>query len=509
MAVELAVGKPLPKHPLYEPQKAARDFWRRSDLGKWDYAQGVDAASRMILPKHEREPADRYERRKQQAVVRRYARPILDRYNDFVTRTPATRPIAGPGTPYGALMADADGNGTPLPRFMKKCLRKAQVDGIAYLLADSNDPDLYPNAAIEADAGKRGILRMVNADDVYNWNYYNGVMTEALILFKDRSGQPFAWYVTETTTSRIEIKVGKKAEGGQGQGTEPTITVLSIGEETKHGYKACPLFPLVPVFESDADEGEDSQCAPLAESQKRICNLDTWIWEELQSGTFTTPVFFGVSPENFKDIAVGPGQAIAIPGDGVSTPSLAKLGSDPSQAQSLRDQFAVEVRELYRVAGLSSGNPTETAQPESGVAKAFAFNEIEARCSALADAAEHAENAGVLALSNAFAFAYPGDAEWPEEFSTPDLSDELQLTLDMQNLTLPQILQRKQVERLAQEYALTGAEKATLKTQLDAQDQRAQDLIDNPLMGAVTPPKPGDPLSPKPPTQPAVRMPGT
>jgi hypothetical protein len=169
----------------------------------------------------------------------------------------------------------------------------------------------------------------------------------------------------------------------------------------------------------------------------------------------------------------------------------------------------MEIRETYRVAGLSSGNPTEVAQPESGVAKAFAFNEIEVKCAALADAAEQAENAAVLRLSNAFGFAYPGDSDWPEEFSTPDLADELQLTLDVQNLDLPQVLVRKQTENLAENFALTGPEKTTLKTQLDAADKRAQDLIDNPIIAAVPSPKPGAPVGPNAPNPPAVRMPGT
>lgn len=509
MTVILAVGQPLPKHPQYDAQHQARSFWRRSDLGKWDYAQGTDAHAKQVLPKHEREPEDRYQRRRGQAMVRRYARPILDRYCDFVTRTPAHRPDAGDGTPYGVILKDADGAGTPLPRLMKFGIRKGQVDGTSFLLADANDPGVYPSAAAESAAGKRGIIRLVDADQVYHYRYFQGVLVEALIIFDDRDGAKYAWYVNEKITQRVEFKEGNGVDPGAGQTVSPTYLITAIGPPQPHGYKYCPLVPLVPVPEGDGAEGEDSQCAPIAEQQKRICNLDSWLWEELQGGTFTTPVFLGVSPESFKDVKIGPGNAIAIPGEGGGNPAIGKLGADPAQAQSLRDQFALEVRETYRVAGLASGNPTEAAQPESGVAKAFAFNEIEAKCAAIADAAEHAENAVILRLSNAFGFAYPGDADWPEEFSSPDLADELQLTLDVQNLDLPQIIQRKQVERLAAEYALSGPDKATLDQQLNDADKRAQDRMDNPLISGAVPPKPGAPVGPNAPVQPAVRMPGT
>lgn len=472
------IGKPLEVHPLLAEQTTARDFWRRSDRARWDYSTGADAQGMPILPKHEREPEDRFGRRKRQALVRRYARPILDRYNDFVTREEPKRPDGG--APYQQLLKDADGAGSSLTKLMKLALRKSQVSGQSYQLADANDDRAFVSAQEEQQAGKRGIVRSVDPDDVIWWRDWQGSVIEAVILCASREGGQFAWYVTETFCQRIDLKREKSGK---------RWVVESIGEEAPHSYKGCPLVRLAPSFDDECP-GEDSQCAPLAEGQKRICNMDSWLLEELQGCTFTTQAFLGVSADQVKEATAGPGMAICLPSNGGANPSVQRLGSDVAQAQSLRDSLTYEIKELYRVAGLSPGNPTESAQPESGVAKAFAFNEIEAKCAALADATESAENRLVWLLSNGFGWAYPGDSDYPNRFDVPDLAAELSICLQMQTVGLPNVLQRAQVERVAASgFELTGEQKQTLAAELDAKQAQAlkakQSEIINPPSGPL------------------------
>ena len=138
MVPKFTVGEALETHPLYASQRVARSFWRRSDAARFDYATNLDAGSNAILPQHNREPNDNYLRRRRTAIARAYVRPIIDRYNDFVNRDPAQRPDAEDGTPYGQLSLDADGSGMPLRVLMRKALRRAQIDSVSYLMADSN-----------------------------------------------------------------------------------------------------------------------------------------------------------------------------------------------------------------------------------------------------------------------------------------------------------------------------------------------------------------------------------
>lgn len=476
-------GQPLQLHESYKARKQARNFWRRAYWSGPNFAAGKDAIGSQLLPKHERETEDRYTRRLTQAIVRRYPRYIIDRYNDHANRVPAERPEST--GPYGQLLADATGSGLSLPRLMRKAMRMAQIQAEAYLLADFNMAGVFLTAADEAAAGKRGIIQLVKPDQVVWWSDWHGQVDSAVITFCDREGKDFAWYVTATTQQRVQL-----------ERKENELKVVGADDEQKHNFKGCPLVRLVPEWDDEVDGGDDSldsfdsQVAPLAESQKRILNIDSWLLEELQGSTFTTPVFLGVDPDQMANAVVGVGKGLAIPGGAGGTPSLDKLGADPAQAESLRVSLDREVKELYRAAGLSSGNPTETAQPESGVAKAFAFNEVEARLSALADAAEDAENLVVKRLSSGSGWSYPGDANWPDSFATPDLVEDLEFTIRTITAPLPQVIKDQQVKTYAAEaYKFTPDQNAALETQMAAQQQQVQDDAENPF---VNPPKQTD-----------------
>lgn len=470
-AVEITIGKALPRSKEYAKQATQRDFWRRSDKAGWDYAAGdnrlgaYDASGFWkILPQHERETQMRYSRRLSQAIARGYQRQILDRYSDHVFRIPATRPDAN--GEYGDLLEDADGAGTKLPTLIKRALRKAQTEGASYLLADSNVEQVLGTKADEIAAGKRGVITLVGADQVINSRMWRGVVMEAIILLCDRNGEDFALYVTETFTQKLTLK--KHTENA----SLKEITVESIGPQIIHGYGGCPLVIMAPIFGEDELPGDTSQGGPLAECVKRICNVDSWLFEETQGVTFTTQVFIGVAADLIKSLEVGPGSAVVLESQGAT---IDKLTADPAQAESLRATLDREITELYRAAGISGGAPTQVAQPESGVAKAFAFNEIEAKLSALAQSAQDAENTIVLRLSTGNGWAYPGDAQYPTNFAMPDLADELDYLIRITTASLPKVLEEKAIKQWSQiAFRLDKSEMDDLDAQLEERDAQKQ-----------------------------------
>ena len=474
-SVQFTIGKPLPTHEAYSRQSTARSFWRRSDKAAWDYCGTSTSSSTFdasgiwyILPKHERETDLRYARRKSQAIARSYQRQILDRYKDHVFRVPAARPDAV--GEYGKLMADADGAGTKLPDLIARALRRAQTEGPCYLLADSNQTEVYTTKAEEIASGKRGIITIVGADQIIWWRMWRGVVMEALILMCDRDGNDYAYYVTETTAQRIDIETKKGAT---------QATVSAIQPPIVHSYGGCPLVAMVPQFGDDERPGDTSQGAPLAESIKRICNVESWLLEETQGVTFTTQVFIGVNAEQVKSIEVGPGLAVCLESQGAS---IDKLTADPAQAESLRATLERETTELYRAAGITAFSPTQAPQPESGVAKAFAFNEIEAKLSALAQAAQNAENLTVKRLSDGNGWTYPGDAQYPSSFALPDLADELDYVIRLTSADLPAVLKEKSIREFSQlSFRLTKEEEAELDAQLiEREQQKFDDQMTNP-----------------------------
>lgn len=455
LVARFVVGEPLPQRKAYPDQAKARAFWRLSDRAGHTYAAGLDAVGNSVLPSHEREEGSDYKRRKAISKVRRYVRSIIDRYNDHVTRQEAKRP-EGEAT-YQNLTADADGTGTPLATVMRRALRRAQIEGVTYLLADTNKSaeTKYASRAQEIAAGIRPLILRIGADHVPWWRDWRGEMVEALVLLDDAQGVLFGLYVTDKIRQRIDFK----SEGGQ-------LIVTAVGTEQPHTFKGCPLVRLMPQFGDDDEVGEDSQGAPIAESQKRVFHLDSLMMEEIESCTFTTLMITGISAEQLGKVTLGNNRILCVP---QVAARLDKIGADPVHVKTVRDTMADEIADLYRIAGLSPGNPLETGAPESGVAKAFAFNEVEAKLSALGDAAERAENAVVMRAMAGVGEPYPGDANWPESFESPDLGSELDFCIRTLSSPLPDLIKQEQMRRyVAQAYKLDDKLAAQVKAQIDA-----------------------------------------
>lgn len=438
--LEFEVGKPLPKSESYDQRFRARGFWRRAFWSGDDFKRGQDSTGVVkALPAHERETDEKYKRRLSQAKPGRYTRSIIKRYNDHANRGFVKRPEAPDGGPYGQFLKDATGSGTSFARLIRRAMLWAQVEQSCYLLADSNIEGVFMSAAQEAAAGKRSIVRLVRADQVTWWKDWDGQVDSALILFVDRMGNSFAWYVTPEFTQRIDYESLQTGD----------TKVMAIGPQTAHGYQGCPLVRLAPEWDDCDFNPSESQAAPIAESQARIMNEDSWLMEEIQNATFTTPVFLGTTKEQVSEVIVGPGKGLAVPGAEGKTPSIAKLGADPAQADSIRKTIELEIVEMYRCAGLSPGNPTEAGQPVSGVAQAFKFNEVEATLAALADAAEQCENLTVRRAAAGGGYAYPGDCDWPDTFAAPDLAAELEYTIRIVTATLPGVLKSAAISDFA------------------------------------------------------------
>lgn len=465
MRLALKVGDELPKDSSYDADKIARAFWRASYKTGRDYASTPDATGNPMLWKHEREQAEGYARRIRTTKPRNHSGPIIRRYNDFVFRTPATRPgdKEKADALYLQLVEDADGKGTSLDRFMRVSLGVAQVEREVYLLADSTKAPAE-GALTVAQArtkGVRPILRRVCADAV-TWSAWNDdILVEALVLMHRDDGTTFARWYGEKSSLDVELSQPK-------HGINAWPKVVAIGPEVAHAYGGCPLVPLRPMFDTVGEDRGESQIHPLAESQQAIFNYLSLVNEEILNVVFSQVIATGVSADQVKDVAFGSARLLCLPSPDAK---FQVLGADPAQADSIRTSIADEERELYRTAGVQTGDPTAgPAAPESGVAKAFKFNDLAANLSALADACEDAENAAMDRIFAAQSRTKPGDAQYPQEFDLPVMADELTDVIRIVSVQqIPDVLKTHMIRRFAdRSLGLSEDEDVELQTALDS-----------------------------------------
>ncbi len=448
MTIKLAVGEVLPKHDTFTSDALARAFWRLSFKTGRQYIYGSDAMGHAILAQHEREK-EGYQRRLRMTKPRNHSGPIIRRYNNHVFRIEAARPD-DQGDLYQTLLDDMDGDGNSVDAFMAKALLMAQIERESYLLVDSTkETDGEISQAQAAADGVRPVVKLICPDSVINWTEYNGALTQVLILMEREDGTQFATLYDKQFSQVANLK---KQDGG-------SLKVESLDAAIAHGYESLPVVRLRP-FE------DESQISPLAESQQLITNLQSWLIEEMGNITFSQMVASGVSATEVKDAYVGNNRLICLPNP---ASTITVIGADPAQALSLNDAITKEQQELYRIAGISSDDPTKSGNPESGIAKAFKHNDLSANLSALAATAEEAENKVMDLLFAAAGEDYPGDAKYPDEFDLPSIADDLAEVISVVTVSaLPNTIKKKLTERFAQRHlSLDDTDKASFKSELD------------------------------------------
>lgn len=465
MPALFTVGKPLKQHPKYAAEKRARDFWRRSDRASHTFSKGVDANGNPILAKLPAEDGDDYTWRKNLAVSPRFVSSIISLYNSLATRIEASRPKAETdGGAYNVLLEDADGMGKPLRTLMQEALRKAQIESVCYLLADTNADGAYETEAEAIGAGARPLIRRIDADSVVWWREWLGEIVEGVVLLCDQDGNDFAWHVTSECVQRVDLR---REEEGEHKGE---LVVAEIGPDQAHKYGGCPLVRLTALFGDTDEPGEDSQAAPIAEQQRIITVLHSLEMIEVHKATFTMWCFIGVDAATLHKNKVGSGGGWALPQGADVKP----MGSDPAQAESIRKSMDTAMARMFLAAGLSPGNPLETGAPESGAAKAFKYNETESRLAALAAQAEKAENTVRARALAGVGAADGGDCKWPRTFMSPDVEAELDQTIKTVSAQVPRVIKDAQIKQYAEQaFEFTPEQKQLLDEQLVAAQAEA------------------------------------
>lgn len=471
----------------YQQDARARAFWRVSFRCARGYLSAKDTSGQAILIPHEREEADSYARRLRFTRPRNFVGPTLRRYNAIVFRKAPVRD-AQAAPVYAEFVANATEAGMGLDAFVSEALLRAMVDREAYILPEvEGDAPAAPTVAAVRAAGTRPVVCLIDADAVLEVETEEGgqVLCEALVrMTRDDNVKVLRYYTEETYTDYVLAPV-QPAAGA-------VLTIDRVEPPVAHGYGQCPLVRLRPCVDPfgtlpGAGAG-DSVAGPLAESQMAINNLLSLLNEEICNVTFSQMLVMGVSADQFKDQKVGTTRLLCVPNP---QGSVEVLGADPAQAVSIRDSIADEVANLLRLAGLGSAE-TLTA-PQSGLALAFRYNDLATIVSALAVAAEDAEDCLARVLASGWGFEAPPRPQYQgKDPELPDYPGETTTLLAVLTASgIPAVLREKAAERFAtRNLSLSDADLARLRTELaNANKVRTQAAS---AFGAFPPRKPMD-----------------
>lgn len=436
---QIKIGTTLPEKHNRNKYLQAVEFWRNSyEVGPY-YLDGKDEKAEEILVRFQCEDCEDYKRRKQIFKPRNYCAHILKKYQGFLFRNSPERTNEALTEFYN----NVDLYGTSIDMFMKKALGKAQVDGHFYLMPDTTQPsgDTVLTLAQAKAMESRFFIRGIPCEAVVNYYEQEGYILEALVLFKDETGKPFARWVD--SSDFVDIMLEDRGKGN--------LIVSSFTEKMPHGFSS------IPFVEVDTDDfGGGSQIATIAQAQRSINNLLSLLALEVAESTFTRHAVFGV--ELPTDENGNPQPPATLFGNKrityftEATAKMEKIGNaDVSQADSIRISINDEIENLYRTAGLAAPNPLKTNAPQSGIALSMQFNDVASVLNHLSYELEEAENQIIQLIADAMGISYQ-PVYYSREYDLEDVTEATLKLRDMLALPLPEDAKQKLIENFTTKF---------------------------------------------------------
>jgi hypothetical protein len=410
----LVVGKKLPFEEEYKEELDEIEFYNLSYKANGNEYTLGSSPEGYILPKFECEERVDWNNRRKLCPTRSYVSSIINKYNSSVFRNEPSRLTDNPT--YQVIYEDADGYGQSLNQLMKTALKTAQIEGCAYLLADSTATDTVIQTIAQKEAANvRPYIRLIKRESVIAYEEIEEKLISALLILVDSEGNEFARYMDDT--SFIDIKLGKEYK------------IEDISESYPHGYSAIPLVEIEPF--------EDAQSKPISYNQKTIINLLSLLQQEISDHTFTKHILSGVRiPEEDspnKKVTYGSKRMIVLED---TNAKLDTIGSDVTQADSIRSQIKLEEENLYYSAGFGKNTLADISSNVSGYALEISREDFFITCSDLKLSIEVAENTIMSLIADKEGFDYI-PAIYSNRFLADDNGAELGKLRDALALPLP------------------------------------------------------------------------
>ena len=453
----------------YGAYKLLWDFLATSYEGGPDYKNYLDAHGNELFIQHELETGKRAARRRRHATYKNYARTIADKFRDYVYRREIEWPEADGKPKLQDFLDDCDLDGTTLQQYCRNATMMAQVFGEALVGFDASPIPDGMQASTQAQAVATGQRLYLTLTDVRRMVDY------------ESDGKEFTRIVLEERTRTKSDFMEEEKE---------TVSYIqwTPWEWTRFNDKGIATemdnhdFGVVPFWRYRHDSEARSQIVDIAECSRKIFNLASLLDEELYSRTFSQIFIYGenIQKGDLAEVIGGNSNVIVIPGQGVSVDIK---GADPEQAASILKVINAEIKEVWRQAGIDSGDPTENSQPESGAARAWAFHSTEQQLATIAEGAESMANNLLEALAKQDAIEDGFDpVSFPRKFDVTSLQDDVKNTIELFTLDYLPITAAKELTKRVVKKALQRTDPKLLEKindEIDAMEEITMDFSDN------------------------------
>ena len=383
------------------------------------------------LFQHPKEREQDYEDRLRMSYYYNFCSPIIDIYTDHLFKQPIKEDFGSIEYEVEDRSENIDNKGSSIGEFRKELADLAQVYGHIFTVTDSAQfngqvrtlGDIYGN-------GLMPYFSIQHPQNVLNW---------AL----DEFGRPYWVLLREYLDSNLDPFNYVKDKGNSCQyrllTRQEWILFNEEYKEIGRGQHNLGKVPIDCIFDKQSKKVRNflgiSSIADIAFIARDVYNSCSELKQILRDQTFAFLAIQGNSSE-YDELSVGTSKALLYP-EGRNAPSY--ISPDSANANTYFTHIDRQVSKMFQLAKLEGGSADfngQTAVQQSGVSKAWDFNQTN---SALSKKAGNLED-GETKLWQTFALwldrEFDGSIEYPHEFSVNSLNEDLDEAEKMMRLNL-------------------------------------------------------------------------
>ena len=370
---------------------------------------------------HPKERAEDYDRRVAMSYYYNLCAPIIDIYKNHLLKDSVNQDFESIEKQVEPRLEDIDNRGSSLEEFRKELSEHIQLYGHSYVVVDSLAiaEDNVKTYKDQLDLGAFPYCTIHPPQSIINWSL-------------DRFGMPYWVLLREYDEANAVAEAYDKNKVGSFTyklwTREYWARYDSEYKLMEVGLHPVGAVPIVCVYNKRSKKARGflgiSEIADIAFIARDIYNSCSELRQILRDQTFAFLALEG-NASDYSESIIGTNKGLVYP-QGTKTPAYVSPPSD--NAQTYFNHIDRQVSKCFQLAKLEGGSAAfngQSAVVQSGVSKAWDFNETN---SALSEKAANLED-GELKIWKIYAAwtgqQFDGSIQYPNEFSVSTLMDDL------------------------------------------------------------------------------------
>lgn len=441
-------------HPIYQRYCSYWKFLINSYEGGVDYTNGLinddvvnDGSIIKVkvngkwlqrsvsgnLFKHRKERDDDFIERIRMSYYYNFCAPIVDIYTNHLFKEPVISDWGSIQSAIDNQEDNIDHKGSSIDEFRREMAELAQIYGHIYVLTDKPTVDTeIVSLAQQQEMGLFPYLTLFHPVNVINWALDEFGSAYWVLVREVYNGNSDPFNFDKNNMELVQYRIWTRNEW---------ILFNSTFEEVSRGTHNLGKVPIDIVYNKPSKKVRNglgiSEIADIAFIARDVYNKCSELNEIIRNQTFSILTLQGKASE-YDEVSVGTSKALLYPPER-NQPSYISPAAE--NADVLMKQIDRQVHKMFQLAKLEGGSAAQVEQvdTQSGVSKAFDFQETN---SALSKKAGHLED-GEQRIWDTFArwegkTEFDGSVSYPRDFNIQELNEELDEAEKMLRIQLGQ-----------------------------------------------------------------------